>query len=717
METNDDFKQLGLRQTYSSLERDLVQKVVVPLLKGATHYDRAVGFFTSNWLKEAAKGLVLFVKNQGKARILTSLALSEKDWNVIEQAEKEKQSRLLVRTSLENTCHELETQLEWDTLAALAWLVRDGILEFRFALPQGHLEGGIFHSKLSLFLDGQGNGVALHGSQNDSTQASLNEETLSVFCSWNNGACWYHQHQERFENMWNSRFPNLQILKVPEAEKHIFLQYTERLPRPYALAHAVPSLSNVPVKETPSLPADLYVYQKKAIENWEKQKKRGIFEMATGTGKTITAIGATLRLLEANQRLAVFILVPYQHLVDQWLENLKKCGFQPIPCYESKAKWHDGLKKKIREFNAHLSLHLCLVATHATASDADFINLLSHLHSPWLLIGDEVHGLGAPRFQKGLIENATWPIGLSATPNRWYDEKGTQVLRNYFGESVIDYDVNTAIKEQFLVPYHYFPILIDLSPEEIDDYQHLSAQIAQECARVETNASKEKTRLEHLLRKRAKVLGGACEKLPKLLQLVEKHRQECEEKEEIFRHALFYCHEGTHKTVLAEIAQRGIRVHEFVCEVSLKKRREILEAFAQGEIESLVAIRCLDEGVDVPAIRRAYLLASSTNPRQFVQRRGRILRKSPHKEKALVYDFLVGPWQTQHDLGTDSAKSLLERELPRFAEFVQDSENGYQARATILPVVQSLNLEASLRKKSWELYQQHLRWENDHGKH
>jgi len=149
-----------------------------------------------------------------------------------------------------------------------------------------------------------------------------------------------------------------------------------------------------------------------------------------------------------------------------------------------------------------------------------------------------------------------------------------------------------------------------------------------------------------------------------------------------------------------------LRTHEFVHDVDLQTRAKVLKSFSQGDIDCLVAIRCLDQGVDIPATKRAYILASSTNPREFVQRRGRILRKSKGKSYAVVYDFLVGPWESEEILGRDTAKGLLSRELPRFAEFSLDADNSQQARDTIWETVKSLNLVPSLRKRPWEVYQE-----------
>lgn len=204
MQNNLSIKEVQLKRTYSSLEVGLVEDVVVPLLKTSVHYDRGVGFFTSGWLKEASKGLLFFVKNSGKARIVTSPHLSESDWKIIKEAEEERHDNLIVSTSIERAFKELEDKYESNTLAVLAWLIRDGILEFRFAIPREQLEGGDFHSKIALFVDANGDGVALHGSQNDSVKASMNEESFSTFCSWDEGGEWYQEHQDRFNNIWVS---------------------------------------------------------------------------------------------------------------------------------------------------------------------------------------------------------------------------------------------------------------------------------------------------------------------------------------------------------------------------------------------------------------------------------------------------------------------------------------------------------------------------------
>jgi superfamily II DNA or RNA helicase len=694
---------IPLKATYSSLETNLIKDVVAPLLQASIKYDRGVGFFTSGWLKEAAKGLLVFVKQGGKARIITSPNLSAKDWQTIQGAEKEKQHNLIIKKSIENGIQELEKKLQQETLIALAWLIRDGVLDFRFAIPQKELGGGIFHSKLSLFTDEQHNEVALHGSQNDSHQASLNEESYSVFCSWNEGKVWHAEHRKRFDSMWDDSFENLQVLKVQDAEKSIIIRNADKFPRPYPFHEEVPLPTITrPMQPTMSSAINLRDYQKIAISEWELNSRHGIYEMATGTGKTITAIAAAVDVFEKEGRLALIVLVPYIHLVDQWVKDLHAFGFDPVRCYESKTTWKQPAGSAIREFNAGLVDHICFVTTHQTASMDTFQNIMRRLHSPYLLLGDEIHELGSHKFRKGLLQKATWRIGLSATPDRWYDEEGTSVLRSYFGKTVIEYDLKHAIEEKHLTPYHYFPEQIDFTQTEAREYKRLTASIAKLSYDFEGNKSK----IESLLRRRADLIGKAENKIPHLLNILEQHRQECEYRGELFQHILIYCNKGTHREVLQAVNETGLRTHEFVHDVDLQTRAKVLKSFSQGDIDCLVAIRCLDQGVDVPATKRAYILASSTNPREFVQRRGRILRKSKGKSYAVVYDFLVGPWESEEILGRDAAKGLLSRELPRFAEFSLDADNSQQARDTIWETVKSLNLVPSLRKRPWEVYQE-----------
>jgi superfamily II DNA or RNA helicase len=553
-----------IKNTYSSLENDLVEEVVIPLLQQSIRYDRGVGFFTSGWLTKAAKGILEFVKNKGKTRIIISPNLTKQDWKIIKTA-RNKDAKT-VEISIEKMISELEYNLEHDTLLALSWLIKDNFLEFRFAVPYKKLAGGMFHSKLAIFTDANGDSIALHGSQNDSTQASLNEESISAFCSWNEGRDWFLEHKERFNNMWDKGYSNLRVLKIEEAEKEIIIRQTKKHSRPYPTSDSIPINESFNWSEKgPSIPSQIKLreYQEKAINTWFSQNRCGIFEMATGTGKTITAISAAVKVFQKEKKLGLIILVPYIHLVDQWIEELKLFGLCPIACYESSSKWKKNVSAKIREYNAKLTTDICLVATHVTASMDTFQQVVKRLNTPYLILGDEIHELGAENLRKGLLESATWRIGLSATPDRWYDENGTKVLRDYFGQTAINYELKEAIEKKFLTRYNYFPEKINLTEDEIEEYSRLSKLIAQ----LNANKNSDDQKIEGLLRKRADLIGKSENKIPHLLKILKNHQTECLRNDEKFQHLLFYCNKGTHKVVLQELSKFGLRVHVLIARV------------------------------------------------------------------------------------------------------------------------------------------------------
>lgn len=686
------FKNLDLKTTYSSLEYDLLKDLVSPLLEKAQKYQRVVGFFSSTWLREVATSLAQFAANGGKAEILTSVILSQSDWEAIAEGGNMSIEKKIVE-QVETTIRNLEQELQTNTLVALAWMVKEGILHFRFGIPTEDLSGGMLHTKLSVFYDAEQNGVVVFGSQNDSYQATLNEETLNLFTSWSVGEAYFSEHARQFEERWSGRKERLRVVEIPDAAKHIIIRAAENAPCPFKRPSKRQSV------EAPQW-FNIREYQEEAIAAWRKAGCRGLFEMATGTGKTFTSIAAATSLFQDRGRLLLVVLVPYKHLVEQWEEDLQAFGFEPIKCFESKSTWFDEANSKLRRYRANLTNHLCFIATHTTASLDAFQTLAKRFPSEWLLIADEVHELGAPKLQKALIHDAAYRIGLSATPDRWYDKQGTQIITDYFETKVVEYPLSKAISEDKLVEYDYEPILIDLTPDELEDYAHLTKQIGM----LLSSESTDRAKLEQLCRRRARLISAAALKLPRLLTLIRQHRREAEENEEKYSHALVYCCPGENRAVLRALADEGLRAHEFVHDVPMAKRQEILVSFDKMELDAVVAIKCLDQGVDVPATRRAYILASTTNPREFVQRRGRVLRKAHGKERAFIYDFVVGPWDRYRKIDKSIGQSLLKRELPRFAEFNELAINKNRNMEVIFNYCKHFDLVEEMRLKPWEVY-------------
>lgn len=695
------YRELTLQRTYTTLDTNIMRDVVDEILKTTVEYSRGVGFFSSSWLKEVAEGLSYFIVNGGRAKILTSIKLSESDWNAIKKAADidSEIEALIDRTVLETTAS-MKKAMEENTLAILSFLIKEGYIEFKFAVPCGSLEGGMFHSKTSIFTDINGDTIVIAGSQNDSHQASINEETVNLFTSWGEGRLYAADHIKQFSDKWHGKHSNLKIYSLSETAKRNIIEtgacYTDRL---------VKIRENISKKIKSGEKRTLRPYQEQAVEAWFDNNCKGFFEMATGTGKTFTAIAAVNRLKKQNSRICFIVLVPYKHLASQWIKDLKENGYNPIPCYENKHNWISILNSKINQYKTKQIESLCVVALYATASNNEFQLIIRNSLNKvrWLLIADEAHNAGSQNTKKTLFESSTYRIGLSATPIRWYDEEGSNLIRSYFGKTVIDYPLEKAIQNKFLTPYEYHPIPVELTEYELTEYSILSDRIARLMQKNPKTVDEEE-KLQKLLIKRADLVAKAENKIKTLIELVKQHKRELEEQGKLFRHNLFYVAKGECPIVLEALSKAGLKVHEFIGTIPNKERPAILKSFADGDIDGIVAIRCLDEGVDVPATKRAYIMSSTTNPKEFIQRRGRILRLHDDKNRAYIYDFMVGPWITENCPDTKIAVSLLNRELPRFAEFNNCSENRSSARNVISKVCEYYGIIDELDIRPYELY-------------
>jgi superfamily II DNA or RNA helicase len=392
--------------------------------------------------------------------------------------------------------------------------------------------------------------------------------------------------------------------------------------------------------------------------------------MATGTGKTITALGAAVRLLEREGRLALVIAVPYQHLVSQWQNEAGAFGFRSILAYQSKKRWLDPLSREIITFNGGYRPVVCIITTHSTFISEDFQASLSRILSPALLIADEAHHLGAQRSRQSYPHHFDFRLALSATPDRWFDDAGTMALRTYFGKTVFEFPLAQAIGVN-LTPYYYYPHLVELTEDELDQYQQLSLKIARLFG---GNDPEIQDAYERLLIKRARLLNEAVNKLSVLSKLLEQQSNKVS-------HALFYCAPGQIDAVMRLLGwEKGLLVHRFTAQEPNAERQQLLRRFASGQLHGLVAMKCLDEGVDVPSTRTAYFLASSGNPREFIQRRGRILRRFEGKECAIIHDLIAMPPVKGRSSQTYKAeRTIMRRELARFHEFASMARNKHEA--------------------------------------
>lgn len=686
-------RELGLRVSYRSDIGNIVDLFFTPCLERAVSYRRAVGFFTSSGLAVAAKGLAAFIDGPGKMSLIASPHLDEADCRAISLGY-EARHDIIARSILR--CFDTEMDdLVRDRLSTLAWLVAHERLEVKIALkkirPGGSFPIGIYHEKLGIFADADGNKVAFSGSSNETAGGLIdNFEAVDVFWSWDDQQGRVALKEHNFEDLWNNRTTTLEVLPFPEAAYAKLLQFKQDQPPRDDPESDKSKVRGTPPKKAPggfAIPQEVKLrqYQETAIETWFTNGCRGVFEMATGTGKTVTALAAAAQLFQREKVLAIVILAPFIHLVDQWEEVANTFGLMPLKCYEASSSWTETFSDHVTDLNIGARHVFCAIATHDTASRQPFVQALRHIRSPLLLIADEVHHLGAGSLSRGLPASAKFRLGLSATPDRWCDPEGSQLLTDYFSGTVYSFPLQQAIADGYLCHYEYNPHLITLEDDEVQQYEVLTTQIARLWGRSQADEQTQ-NRLGFLLRERADVLNCARNKIAALRQLVRDP--------EHLSHTLFYCAPGQIDDVVKLLAQDlKMRVRRFTAEETRMERQVLLEEFDTGGMQALVAMKCLDEGVDVPATTTAFILASSSNPREFIQRRGRILRTYPNKRRATIYDLIAVPPQPRRGSAvSESERSIVRRELARFKEFASAADNEYEATSIILTIAASFQI-------------------------
>jgi DNA phosphorothioation system restriction enzyme len=700
--------QLMLRSEYRSDEvvigRDLYEKCL-PL---SARFDRAVGFFASSVFAVCPQAFHSFFRNRGRMRIVCCPIFDRVDVDAILRGYRERPE--LIRESQLEILKQGSRDVLQRRAALTSWLVASGGVDVRIARRHAGFENHIYHEKLGLFGDREGNWVAFSGSANESLSGLQgNFECVDIFRSWmQNERKRLYQKRASFDRLWSNDTEGVEVLTFAEAATRGYLSvrtHPEGNGEPTPKAETVPPVSDVGplsgVEEVLLIPSDLELreHQKEAIRQWFAKNGRGIFAMATGSGKTIAALAAASKLYESvSAPLLVVIVCPFLHLCAQWIEEARRFGLDPLLCALERRAWYEPFSTRLYNLAAGTRRIASVVVSNATFATPGFKSLLRRAPIRSLLIADEVHNLGAPELRDALPENIRYRLGLSATPERHRDPEGTRAIISYFGPPVIRYALRQALRDHVLCPYRYIPVLVRLEEDELDEYLVLTRKIAQLIG--ETEERRSSPVLDALLLQRARILATARGKIPALVRLLSPLKETT--------HNLIYCGDGSVETepdasVVRQIdavvralgRDLGMTVAKYVADTALTRRTILRRRFAEGSLQGLVAIRCLDEGVDVPETRRAFILASSTNPRQFIQRRGRILRTAPGKDIAEIYDFIVQP--ADEEIAPSSpifstVRNLFRRELGRIWEFAGLAVNGPEALQALLPLRDRLNL-------------------------
>lgn len=708
------FQELDIKKEYRSLLDSVAKDFYIPLLSQAVKYQRAVGFFSSSSLVEISKGISELAKNGGKIQLVASPYLSDEDIEAIKSGYAMRDQ--VVKEAIRREMTEGKTPFEKARLNLLANLISDNVLDIKIAFTEDSDRMGMYHEKMGIITDAEGNRVAFAGSMNESATAmTLNYETIDVYCSWKDEEDRVIAKENAFASIWNDTEPNIKIIDFPELKQEIIEKYKRSVPdfeidkKEYApdIDTVLHTDLGVYTEYGPKFPEwfKLHDYQAEAITEWQKRNYRGIFDMATGTGKTYTGLGALTTLSKnIGHKLAAIIVCPYQHLVEQWVKDILKFNIDPIIGYSdsSQKDWPKRLKDAIRDQKLKVrgKEFFCFICTNATFSSDYVQTQLAKIKSDTLLMVDEAHNFGAPYLSCLLYDNYKYRLALSATLDRHNDEEGTAKLYDFFGEKCIEYTLDRAIEEKKLTKYKYYPIVVTLTEEELEAYDNLSYEIGKCIMKGKNGKMKLSSRGEKLALKRSRIVAGAKNKLTMLEEVIHPYIHD--------KHILVYCgatkglEQNQDRTDVdsEDIRQidavtdllgnkLGMEVSQFTSKESVEEREVLKREFSAGDtLKVLIAIKCLDEGVNIPKIKTAFILASTTNPKEYIQRRGRVLRLAEGKEYAEIYDFITLPYDTESVTSLTEAQvkrnsTLVKNELRRAEEFSRIAVNMVESASLI----------------------------------
>lgn len=695
------FENLKLKQSYSSYEDDILHDFYIPVLSEAVKYDRIAGFFSSSSLSLTARGVSGILKNNGIMRVITSPLISENDIDIINHyvsGSSEGFEDLLLR----GIC-DLDEVMQNDHLSAFFWLLSKGKLEIKIAVPHNSnlkFINGLFHIKIGILQDSKNRIITFSGSINETASAWLsNTEEFKVFDTEKLDQCAYCEtDKQRFDDLWNNKLNKVLVVDLPQAVKEVLIKKA-----PIEIDSILTRITESrPSKEgslTPYENLSLFENQQNAVTSWFSNGKKGMFEMATGTGKTRTAIGCILKLIELNDIGIVIISAPQNTILRQWIKEIERIKLQDFRfdlADSTNPKWKMDIINNLLLLQSNIIRYMFIFTTHASLSSKSFIDIFGRYRGEKkiLLVGDEVHGLGANLLREGLQKNYHYRLGLSATPQRWFDETGSELLCEYFGDVVYSFPIQDALitvnpvtHKPYLVNYKYYPVFIELTDEEAEEYKTMSDKLAKFINKG-NNADTE-AMLERLLFKRAEIQKRAVNKLGALGDLLDETQ---------ISNAIIYTSPKQKNEVLKILAERRISCHEFTEKEGtspspeyngLSEREYLIKKFVSKQLSALVAIKCLDEGIDIPSANMAVIMASSSNPREYIQRIGRVIRQDKEKLLATIYDFIVIPcenhrFQDYYEL----EMKIFKNELKRAAYIARSALNGTDAITKLYSVME-----------------------------
>ena len=720
---------------YKTGSEDEPLQFYLDALCNSSTFDLLLGYFSSSALNILSLGFANFIYSGGKMRAIINNVLSEEDKKAIEKGQ-EKESFSTVYNF--NNVKELKASLDEygkHFFECFAWLIANNRIEIKIIKPKDGK--GISHYKSGIFSDGHDT-IGFKSSCNFTAYGLLeNLEELDCFLSWENGRSnkFIRRQKVYFDEIFNEQADFVEYLNIDDVKAAIrnefgdknihelLIQEKELLDKRNKIFNnskiqksvktAIEQINEFDKKErAPKFP---YIqgpraYQVKAYENWVNNGEKGIFAMATGTGKTLTSLNCLLNEYKAKGSYKGIILVPTVALLNQWVKECKQFNFDRIVLVSSKNKWEDEIAF-LNTAKSYINISYVVIVTYASFSKMKFQNFFKNLDSETLFIADEAHNLGANNLSKLLPDiHLQKRIGLSATPNRKYDELGNRALDLFFKDEypyIYSYSMEEAMENGFLCKYKYYPHIVKLTEIEFEMYVTISKRLLNYLD-PKTGKYKDCEEVERLLLERKRIIHKAENKLEVFKSIL---NSEYESRKGDLRYTLVYVPEGVEPnynqnddfeeseddlslinqfTRAVSSLDRSVMVSQFTSKVS--NREEILKKFQDGKTHVLTSMKCLDEGVDVPRSELAIFCSSSGNPRQFIQRRGRVLRVHKDKIFAVLHDLVVVPDSSGDEAIYSMEKNLIKSELERVIDFSNLSLNKMNTYKTLKPILDYYNL-------------------------
>lgn len=638
---------------YRTHKDSITQDFYVPAFSECIELNRAAGYFSLQSLILSIEGVIRLVRKNGHINLICSPDLSQSDAELIDACislGEEHVTRSLKESIIGTTLSDEEAA----KLDVVCNMLSEGLLKIKIA----YQPLGIFHEKFGIFVDENNDKVYFNGSLNETRKAfTQNHESIRVSCSWKSdeyNSLIENEHQY-FNSLWNNNEESVIVMDFPEAVKNdLFNIYRRSATLEEAIDKYINKISSTEGKK------NLYSYQKEAIEQFCANGYQHFYEMATGTGKTFTAV-KTIERLQHEQEAKKFIVicVPQIDLQVQWENTLKEEGYEQVFLFGGSGSSFERTLSEAQIAYFSEDDDVICVAIYDTFFGR-MHKKLANIDSLFVIV-DEAHNLTGSNLAALIDLNPRYKLGLSATIQRFSEEESAAIVKFFTPDSTFYYGIEDAIENNFLSKYEYHPILVNLTESENDSFIKMSRRIAQELNKEHRDLELINT----LRRERCKYLKQATLKVPKLKELLQNNYN--------FRNSVVYCGAGKDDdgekiidSVSKVLYQEGLIVSQFTS--NTLDRKKVLQEFEQGYFDALVAIKCFDEGVDVPKLDKIYIMASDSALRQTVQRRGRVLRKCKEtgKKIAHIYDMVVLP---AIEAGTYGADGILKIELSRALEY------------------------------------------------